>query len=194
MKYHTIVADPPWDVKAGPGWNPNGKSRPLEYPTMTLDQIIEMRVYECAMPDAHLYLWTINKYIEQSYSIARAWGFEPSTMLVWAKQPHGIGLGGTYILTTEYLLFGRRGSLPSKMRIDTSWFLRDREEHSKKPEFFQNTIEAVSPGPYLELFARRKRTGMTDLGLRCGEKWTVWGNEVECDDPEVVDLLTPKKG
>ena len=31
-------------------------------------------------------------------------------------------------------------------------------------------IERCSPGPYLELFARRKRLG-----------WDVWGNEVESD-------------
>jgi N6-adenosine-specific RNA methylase IME4 len=32
-------------------------------------------------------------------------------------------------------------------------------------------VEAVSPGPRLELFARRARPG-----------WTVWGNEVEAND------------
>lgn len=31
-------------------------------------------------------------------------------------------------------------------------------------------IERCSPGPYLELFARRPRLG-----------WHVWGNQVDCD-------------
>jgi len=29
---------------------------------------------------------------ELAYLIAEAWGFEPSTLLVWAKAPHGLGL------------------------------------------------------------------------------------------------------
>ena len=35
---------------------------------------------------------------------------------------------------------------------------------------FLDLVEQVSPGPYLELFARRKRIG-----------WDVWGDEVESD-------------
>lgn len=33
-----------------------------------------------------------------------------------------------------------------------------------------DVIERVSPGPYLELFARRHRPG-----------WDVWGNEIDSD-------------
>ena len=38
--------------------------------------------------------------------------------------------------------------------------------HSSKPEAFLDLVEQVSPGPYLELFARRQRLG-----------WDTWGNE-----------------
>lgn len=41
-KYDIIYADPPWEVKAGPDWNSNGKSRDLVYPTMSLQQIKNM--------------------------------------------------------------------------------------------------------------------------------------------------------
>jgi N6-adenosine-specific RNA methylase IME4 len=43
-----------------------------------------------------------------------------------------------------------------------------RLKHSQTPELFRQLIIQVSPGPYLELFARRDVPG-----------WTVWGNEVE---------------
>ena len=33
-KYQIIYADPPWDVKRGPEYNSNGKSRILTYPTI----------------------------------------------------------------------------------------------------------------------------------------------------------------
>lgn len=174
MKYRTIVADPPWDVKAGPGWNSNGRSRDLVYPTMTVDEIAALKVP--AADDAHLYLWTINAYVVQAYMIARAWGFKPSTLLTWCKQPNGLGLGGAFSLTTEHVLFCRRGKLAAVNRYDSSWFQWPRGVHSAKPEAFLDLVEIVSPGPYLELFARRQRLG-----------WDTWGNESLCH----VDLEVP---
>lgn len=166
-EYRTIVADPPWEVERGPEWASNGAARPLVYPTMTLDQIFNLPVSLLSCRDAHLYIWTINKYIEQTYGLARAWGFEPSTLLFWLKQPRGIGLGGTFVQCVEPILFCRKGSLPAKRRYDRNWWGWPRGEHSQKPEEFQTIVESVSPGPYLEMFARRKRDG-----------WDVWGNEV----------------
>ena len=166
MKYKTIVADPPWQVGRGPEWSSNGKSRPLTYPTMSLEEIAAIPVEEQADDGAHLYLWTINKYIEQTYGIARAWGFEPSTLLTWCKAPHGIGLGGTYSLTTEHCLFARRGTCAASIRVDSTWWEWKHGRHSAKPEAFLDMVESVSPGPYLELFARTNRLG-----------WHTWGNE-----------------
>jgi N6-adenosine-specific RNA methylase IME4 len=185
-RYRTIVADPPWSVKAGPGpggyhvvdgkqqWD--GISRPardLAYPSMRIDQITALPVRDLADDDAHLYLWTINRYLEDAYGIARAWGFKPSTMLVWAKTPFGGGLGGTYGLATEYVLFARRGSLAATQRVGRNWWdwkraydENGKPAHSRKPEAFLDMVEATSPGPYLELFARRNRLG-----------WDTWGNQ-----------------
>jgi N6-adenosine-specific RNA methylase IME4 len=122
-------------------------------------------------------LWVINKYVEQAYSIAKSWGFTPSTLLVWAKNPLGGGLGGTFRITTEFVLFCRRGTLPALRKITGTWWNwkrpydeRGKPKHSAKPEAFQDMVENISPGPYLEMFARRKRPG-----------WDVWGNEVESD-------------
>lgn len=166
VRYRTIVADPPWSVGRGPEWASNGPSRPLTYPTMDVDAIASLPVQTLADASAHLYLWTINAYMEDAYDIARLWGFRPSTVLVWAKRPNGIGLGGTYSLTTEYVLFCRRGVLPAKQRVASTWFEWSRGPHSAKPEAFLDMVETVSPGPYLELFARRQRLG-----------WDTWGNE-----------------
>jgi N6-adenosine-specific RNA methylase IME4 len=166
VKYRTIVADPPWDVGRGPEWASNGASRPLTYPTMDVDAIAALPVADLAEKRAHLYVWTINAYVEDTYDIVRHWGFRPSTLLTWCKAPNGIGLGGTYSLTTEHVLFARRGVLPAERRIDTTWFQMPRGAHSAKPEAFLDLVESVSPGPYLEMFARRQRLG-----------WDTWGNE-----------------
>ncbi len=174
--FRTIVADPPWQVKCleSPGSRAFGtqdgilRSIPLKYPTMTIDQIAALPVSDLASKDSHLYLWTINAYIEHAYIVVRAWGFHPATFLTWCKAPMGQGHGGTFCNTTEFVLFARRGTLKAKRRVDRTWWQWKRGRiHSKKPEEFQDMVETVSPGPYIELFARRYRLG-----------WTVWGNEV----------------
>ncbi len=50
-----------------------------------------------------------------------------------------------------------------------------KREHSRKPEELYDIIEACSPGPYLELFARHFR-----------EAWCQWGNEVAEDGLETL--------
>lgn len=173
--YSTIVADPPWAVKAGPTWgskaaqtllDDQGTSRPLVYPSMTIEAIAALDVESRAAADAHLYIWTINAYLVETYAIVKAWGFEPSALLTWCKPPHGLGLGGTYVQTTEHVLFARRGSLAARHRVDSTWFAWKRGEHSVKPTEFYAMVEDVSPGPYLEMFARDARPG-----------WKVWGAE-----------------
>ncbi len=87
-------------------------------------------------------------------------------MLVWCKKPKGIVVG-SFTGTTEYVLFCRRGNLGARERQDSTWFQWPRSNsHSRKPEAFLDLVERVSPGPYLELFARRQRLG-----------WDTWGNE-----------------
>ena len=81
----------------------------------------------------------------------------------------GTGQGGMYCPTTEFLLLARKGKMPKKKRVDSTWWqVKRTNKHSKKPEFFQDMIEAQTDGPRIELFARRRRPG-----------WDVFGNEVE---------------
>lgn len=179
-KYRTIVADPPWPMgNAGAySWREgreSGHARPLPYAEMTLAEITALPIADLAEPDAHLFVWTVNRHLEATFGIVRAWGFSPTTPLVWCKAPHGFNPGGTFGSTAEFVIFARRGSLPATQRVQTQWWQWPRGEHSAKPEAFLDVVETVSPGPYLELFARRNRLG-----------WDTWGNE--CLDH--VDLRT----
>lgn len=171
-RYRTIVADPPWHQRTGA---PNlhapaggGPSRLVPYPTMTVEEICALPVSEMAAREAHLYLWTTNRYLSAAYDVARAWGFNPNpgTMLVWCKAPKGRGLGEGFSLATEYCLFCTRGGLKVQERVDRNWWLWQRQAHSQKPEAFLDLVEQVSPAPRLELFARRNRIG-----------WDTWGNQ-----------------
>lgn len=169
VRYRTIVADPPWNVlrPAGGTWAGNSSgNRPQTYPTMSLAEIKALRVEAWADDDAHLYLWTVNKYVEDAYAVARAWGFAPSALLTWCKKPQGKGPGGLFSITSEFVLYAKRGSEPRRMVIPTSWFTWPRRSQSSKPEAFYDLVESVSHGPYLEMFARRARFG-----------WDYWGDE-----------------
>jgi N6-adenosine-specific RNA methylase IME4 len=174
-KYATIVADPPWDMGkhgryGGTVFAGQVKER-LQYPTMSIAEITVLPVDSLAAPDAHLYIWTVNRYVEDTYAIARALGFRPAQLLTWAKTPMGKGNGGAFSQTTEHVLFARRGSLPSLQRHPSTWWNWPRPRkagdcHSRKPEAFLDLVEQVSPPPFLEMFARDNRLG-----------WDSWGNE-----------------
>lgn len=197
MKYRTIVADPPWpmletgkttrgetDTRGtyiaksgrkidGTWWGRHrGGTVQLPYATMTLDEIAALPVADLAEPDAHLYVWTTNRFLEDTYGIVRGWGFRPAQLLVWCKPPMGVGFGGAFTVTTEFIVFARRGSLPHAQRQDSSWWKWSRVyenghiAHSAKPDAFLDLVEQVSPSPRLELFARRQRLG-----------WDTWGDE-----------------
>jgi N6-adenosine-specific RNA methylase IME4 len=145
---------------------------------MSLDAIRGLNIPAAA--DAHLYLWTTNGFLADAFDIVAAWGFRYSTTLVWAKAPIGFGLGGAYGIASEFVLFARRGSLPAMSKVGRNWWQwkrpydeRGKPMHSGKPEEFYAMVEQVSPGPYLDMFARRPRLG-----------WDVWGNEA----PGAVEL------
>lgn len=179
--FRTVMADPPWRLMGGNGWK-GGASRPLPYPTLSVDAIAALDVRHFCAADSNLFLWVPNRYVEQAYHVARCWGFKPSTLLVWCKPITGSGLGGTFRLNTEFMLFARRGSLKALDTIGQSAFHWPRQRrHSQKPEQAIDLIERVSPGPLLELFARRARLG-----------WSYAGNQ-SLGDVE-IDGLDPPKG
>lgn len=77
--YRTIVADPPWEVDrshGGAGWAKGERVRPmLDYPTLTVDEIAALPVRQLGTPDAHLYVWTVQRHLEATFAIVRNWGF-----------------------------------------------------------------------------------------------------------------------
>lgn len=170
MRYRTVVADPPWSYLNGAV--PMG-GVDKHFDTMANEDIAALPVAELAEDDAHLYLWVTNPRLFAQdhdhgvgpHEIMQRWGFRYTTMLTWLKP--GLGLGYYFRGSTEHVLFGVRGSLPipGPIRI-ANWFQAGRSAHSRKPEAFLDLVESVSPGPYLELFARRQRLG-----------WDTWGNE-----------------
>ncbi len=176
--YGTIVADPPWRYNSGATAlrsGGRGASAEHHYPTMSNEEIAALDVATVAADKAHLYLWTTNPRLVGDhrgnrdctpFDIVEAWGFKPMTILTWVKPGRG-GTGWYFRGQTEHVIFGTRGKLgiPADRR-QPNVFEAKRSRHSAKPEAFFALVESVSPGPYLEMFARTERLG-----------WDSWGNE-----------------
>lgn len=190
MKYRTIVVDPPWAyaIKTLPPTSRSGYTRCAEdhYSTMTMAEIAALPVSVLAEPDAHLYLWVTNPILTEQrlgdgpnvFGIVRQWGFEPKTLLTGVKSEKGAGLGFYFRGDTEHVIFAVRGNAPIPAEQRRSNVFRfQRGAHSAKPEGFLDLVEQVSPGPYLEMFARRNRLG-----------WDTWGNE--CHEHITVDTMS----
>jgi N6-adenosine-specific RNA methylase IME4 len=160
-KLGTILADPPWQYD---NTRSNGAAV-NHYPTMTVAGVAALPVKELAAFDAHLHLWTTSTFLPAAFQVLSAWGFEYKSVFVWVKE--GMGLGNYWRVATEFLLLGVRGSCPFLDHGQPNWIATPRGIHSEKPQEIRALIERVSPGPFLELFARREALG-----------WTVWGNEV----------------
>ena len=161
--FATILVDPPWPLQSGE----------KHYRTMSLARITALPVGSLAARDAHLWLWTTNALLPKAYEVAEAWGFTVRSPLTWVK--FRLGLGGRYQLrnATEQLLFCTRGRAPLGSRSQPTWFNAPVTEHSRKPAEQFAIIERVSPGPYLELFARRRPES--------NQPWAVWGDQVDSD-------------
>ena len=177
--FGTILADPPWQFSNRTGKMAPEHKRLMRYSTMTLEEIMELPVAQIAAPKSHLYLWVPNALILEGLETMKRWGFTYKTNIVWYKVrkdggPDGRGVGFYFRNVTELVLFGVRGNLRTGApgRRQTNIVATRKREHSRKPDELYPIIEACSPGPYLEMFARYSRPG-----------WAPWGNEVAEPQP-----------
>ena len=172
-QYATILADPPWQFQNRTGKVAPEHRRLLRYPTMEQREILELPVARLAAARSHLYLWVPNALLAEGLRVMEAWGFTYKSNLVWHKVrkdggSDGRGVGFYFRNVTELVLFGVRGSMRTLPpgRAQVNLLATRKREHSRKPDEIYDIIEACSPGPYLELFARFPRPG-----------WHQWGNE-----------------
>jgi N6-adenosine-specific RNA methylase IME4 len=163
--FGTVYADPPWQ------YDNQGTRAATDnhYVTMTVDELAELPVGQLAAPASHLWLWTTNGFIRESFRLFDAWGFEFKSSYVWCKPQMGIG---NYLRNAhEFLLLGTKGGLVGAAKDVMSWGVFPRTRHSAKPhDIRRDVVERVSPGPRLELFGRETVPG-----------WSVWGNEIARD-------------
>lgn len=174
--FGTILADPPWQFQNRTGKIAPEHKRLQRYNTLTLPEIKALPVADAAADVSHLYLWVPNALLPEGLAVMQAWGFQYKSNLVWHKirkdgGPDGRGVGFYFRNVTEIILFGVRGKNARTLapgRSQVNFIASRKREHSRKPDEQYGLIEACSPGPFLELFARGERPN-----------WSVWGNQAD---------------
>jgi len=165
--FSTFYIDPPWAENGG-GKIQRGANR--HYKTMNTKDILKAIKGSGLFnpgPRSHLWLWVTNNFLKDGIWLMEQLGFRYITNLVWVKDR--IGLGQYMRQRTEILLFGSRGDpqVPEPGDRPPNVIEAPKTTHSTKPTEAYEVIERVSPGPYVEFFARQKREG-----------WRSWGDEV----------------
>lgn len=174
-KFHTILADPPWQFQNRTGKVAPEHKRLNRYNTLSLQEIKQLPIKDLAADPAHLYLWVPNALLTEGLEVMSAWGFTYKTNIIWYKirkdgGPDGRGVGFYFRNVTEIMLFGVKGKNARTLdagRSQVNIVSTRKREHSRKPDEIYEIIESCSSGPYLELFARGKKEG-----------WAQWGNQV----------------
>ncbi|MBB4314035.1 MT-A70 family methyltransferase [Roseospira marina] len=173
-RFATLLADPPWRFTNRTGKMAPEHRRLTRYGTLDTPAIAALPVADLTVEPAHCYLWVPNALLPDGLAVLAAWGFTYKTNLIWHKVRRdggsdGRGVGFYFRNVTEMVLFGVRGRhartlAPARRQVNL--FASLKQEHSRKPDALYELIEACSPGPRLELFARGVRPG-----------WVSWGNQ-----------------
>ena len=145
------------------GWTADCDPEPFRCDS--IECTIGHQLEQIADDNCHLYLWVTHKYLPDGINLLRSWGFNYQCTMTWRKN---VGITPySWMYDTEHVLFGRRGNLPlDRLGLRLS-FDAPVKGHSVKPDVFYERIAQASPGPRVDIFARRPREG-----------FTVWGNEV----------------
>lgn len=188
--FRTMIADPPWQPKDALPGPKRGAAK--HYETMSTPDICALRYrLPVVTEDGLLFLWRLSSMPFDGLDVCRAWGFEPVSEIVWVKTTKRLPL------SLGRLMNAIRGMVPRKVRILLGHYVRLSHEvciiaarpgaaaqikrhdipsvffaplgrHSEKPAAFFRIVEALAPGPYVELFARAPR----------GPEWTSFGDEL----------------
>src|SRR5262245_3207907 len=187
--YGAILADPPWRFRTYDQreYIEKGRRSTLKgagshhYRTMTIEEIRALPVSEIAAVNCALFLWISWPQLLDAIGVIEVWGFTYKTCaFAWIKAHAGqiemfqdelddlMGLGYWTRANSEVCLLATRGNPKRLDKGVRQAILEPRREHSRKPDCIHGRIARLVAGPYLELFARRRRQG-----------WDVWGNEIE---------------
>lgn len=216
--FATGIIDPDWPYTVAPGIETleakNGKgklsgftrnrdreqNRYLRPEPMSLEELAAVRVGD--LIGGYVLMWTVGPFLINGAAqrILASWGFEPASILTWAKydlkKGHGYGGVGFWFLgNAEFCIVAKRKGWPSIRTGYSSLIVAPKTAHSVKPEHIHKLCEARFPGPFVEIFGRRQRDGWTVLGdeVPGGESDVVGTINDLCDGKKVRQSIQPQK-
>ena len=203
-KFRTVLADPPWRFQNRTGKVAPEHRRLARYGTMSFDEIGNLPIASMLQAPAHLYLWVPNALLPYGLEVMAKWGFQYKTNLVWYKVrkdggPDRRGVGFYFRNVTEVILFGVRGANARTLppgRSQANIIASRKREHSRKPDEQYELIEACSPGPFIELFARGPRKGWFCWGQQAEEyepNWATYANHSQANGAVVANGLDVRR-
>lgn len=178
-KFHCITMDPPWNMHKLQLDKFPDQGNKLDYPVMpsfcrdnkcyqedckTIQCVVGRLLQKAADDDCHLYVWVTQRFLPDGLSLVRSWGFHYQCLMTWVK-PGGM-TPFSWQYNTEHVLFAHKGTIDVQRKGMKLSFEAPAVGHSIKPDVFYERVLQASPGPRLEVFARKPRLG-----------FTVWGNE-----------------
>lgn len=181
--YRCGLFDPPWEIlmRSKKGYD---KSPQRHYECVPTEVLASLRVGYLFGPDAVALMWGTWPMLLLQAGVLAAWGFEYKSGAPWFKgSPNSEGddcededwnpaFAGGYLFRncSEPMLLGTRGKpiLKPERRSVRGAFFDPQREHSRKPDDQYVKAEALSPGPYIELFSRTDRDGWTSFGNEAG--------------------------
>lgn len=169
-RFRCIVIDPPWPIEKIERDVRPKQGRHVDYHVWSIkevkDRVGEYLAEKADRTGCHVYLWTTHRHLPEAFKMLDAWGVRYQCLMTWRKN---VGITPySWMYDTEHVLFGRIGGLKlleNGLRLS---FDASVTKHSEKPGVFYERVQAASPEPRLDLFAREHREG-----------FTAWGNEIE---------------
>ena len=174
-RFGLIYADPPWLFVCGESGK-DKTSADNHYPCMTFEALAafqygERPICRIAADDSVMFIWVTTPMLEHGLAVAKVWGFQYKSHIVWVKDRPGTGYWAQE--QHETLLICTRGHPPLPLVTPPSVIEAPRgDEHSAKPPEVRALLERMYPHydetARIELFARGRIPG-----------WTVHGYEAE---------------
>ena len=163
-----VMVDPPW-LSTTYSDKGRGKSVDRHYRPQSTDWIKALPVAAICAPDCAVVLWCPQTHVLIAGDVLAAWGFTFVTQGAWAKQSKTgqswqFGTGHVLRSAAEFYLVGRLGRPKRRSCSVRNLIVAPVREHSRKPDQIYEDIEALWPGPYVELFARYPRPGWIQRG------------------------------
>jgi N6-adenosine-specific RNA methylase IME4 len=202
-KYDVIIVDPPWPY--GTNYDPQGRRCASPYPEMNINELMALELP--TVENCVLWLWTTNAFIHDAFHILASWGFEPKTVLTWAKD--SMGLGDWLRGQTEHCILAIRGKPIINLTNQTTLLrgkARDNGLTESEAQAWLEQVPAFTRQIVTPLDDRRKVTTLPDRrrGTRdlpdyeaCSmPSWPLgafssWISQTPNRDPECCELSPP---